>query len=361
MDAKDSVDGFFNSFGVAGGEIQRIVGWMANPLKYVQDQARLAAASFSGNDTALREALGYAAEATDNAAASLSGFGAQAGYAAAPTEDLTAELEAEAAAAEKAAQEFDKLSAAISKTNAVTSYQSAIDDLRKTLKETKNETSVFNDKGRDTVGAYTSLADSAGKYIETLDSQAQQASVARGTLDELKKQLGNTKMDPATAAALLNPFQALIDDLEESGINVDDLQIKLDKIKSKTITITVDTKTTGGRPPGVSSSEWYGTATGGAVPKHYATGGSAKGMDTVPAMLTPGEFVIRRQMVRKFGAGFFSQLNRGINPLAGMTPSTGGSGGGFSIGTINVTSAPGEKAEESVPRTLRRMAFLAGV
>jgi hypothetical protein len=89
--------------------------------------------------------------------------------------------------------------------------------------------------------------------------------------------------------------------------------------------------------------------------------GVPRGTDTVPAMLTPGEFVIRRQAVNKFGADMFSQLNRGINPLAGMTP-TAGSSGGFTInGGITVNTVAGERAETSLPRALRRMAFLAGV
>jgi len=166
-------------------------------------------------------------------------------------------------------------------------------------------------------------------------------------------------MDPATAAALLGPFQALIDDLEESGVNVDDLQAKLDQIKSKTVKFTVKYDFPDGRPPGGWPKEWYG-AVGGTVPQYMASGGRSRGMDTVPAMLAPGEFVMRRQAVRKFGASLFSQLNRGINPLQGTRPTVGGSSGGFSIGTINVTAAPGERAETSLPRALRRASFLAG-
>jgi hypothetical protein len=275
-----------------------------------------------------------------------------------PTQELIDELEAEADAAEKAAQEFDKLSAAISRTGAVKAYEASLDDLRKTLKETKGETSLFNSKGRETVDAYVDLAKNAGTVIEGLDSQAQKAAVARDTLDTLASQLGKTKMDPATQAALLDPFQALIDDLYEAGLDVTTLQTQLDKIKSKTITVTVNTETRG-RPPGVSNAEWYGEAAGG--PAGGIRSGSAKGMDAIPTMLSPGEFVIRRAAVNKFGADLFSQLNRGINPLAGMSPTGAGRGGGFQIGTINVMSAPGERAETSLPRALRRASFLAGV
>ena len=48
-------------------------------------------------------------------------------------------------------------------------------------------------------------------------------------------------------------------------------------------------------------------------PVYLARGGSplfrAKGTDTVPAMLTPGEFVIRRQAVDKVGRDFLSKVN----------------------------------------------------
>ena len=45
-------------------------------------------------------------------------------------------------------------------------------------------------------------------------------------------------------------------------------------------------------------------ASGGGVPLF-----KRKGMDTVPAMLTPGEYVNRRAAVEHFGAGFFERLN----------------------------------------------------
>lgn len=55
-----------------------------------------------------------------------------------------------------------------------------------------------------------------------------------------------------------------------------------------------------------------GLASGGQVP------GSGEG-DTVPAMLTPGEFVVRKSVVSKIGSGFFEWINGGglLNSLAG--------------------------------------------
>ena len=45
-----------------------------------------------------------------------------------------------------------------------------------------------------------------------------------------------------------------------------------------------------------------------------AQGGSVPGTDTVPAMLTPGEFVMNKSAVQKHGVGFMKNLNRGRVP-----------------------------------------------
>lgn len=52
-------------------------------------------------------------------------------------------------------------------------------------------------------------------------------------------------------------------------------------------------------------------SSGGLVPKHFATGGFARGTDTVPAMLTPGEFVVRRYAVNEFGTDNLKAINNG--------------------------------------------------
>ncbi len=72
---------------------------------------------------------------------------------------------------------------------------------------------------------------------------------------------------------------------------------------------------------------FLGLASGGQVP------GSGSG-DTVPAMLTPGEFVIKKSVVKRIGNGFFEWLNGGtlFSSLAGRFASGGlvtaaGSGG----------------------------------
>jgi TP901 family phage tail tape measure protein len=57
-----------------------------------------------------------------------------------------------------------------------------------------------------------------------------------------------------------------------------------------------------------------GFSSGGSVMSYMANGGSPLGSDTVPAMLTPGEFVMKRPMVNKYGTALFESLNSGSFP-----------------------------------------------
>ena len=50
-------------------------------------------------------------------------------------------------------------------------------------------------------------------------------------------------------------------------------------------------------------------SSGGMVPAYFAMGGLSKGTDTVPAMLTPGEFVIKKSAVDRIGVGTLNKIN----------------------------------------------------
>jgi hypothetical protein len=68
---------------------------------------------------------------------------------------------------------------------------------------------------------------------------------------------------------------------------------------------------------------------GGLVPKYFAAGGYASGTDTIPAMLTPGEFVMSKYAVQSQGADTMRAINNGS--------SVGDSVYNYSI-NVNVTS-----------------------
>ena len=57
--------------------------------------------------------------------------------------------------------------------------------------------------------------------------------------------------------------------------------------------------------PAITKSE------GGIVPSYFAAGGYGKGTDTIPAMLTPGEFVVRKYAVDNFGVDSLKAINNG--------------------------------------------------
>lgn len=286
-----------------------------------------------------KDAVERASIAAENSVSSIGAMG----------EEVTMSGEDAAEAAEK----FDLFAAAIAKTDQVVAFRQAVDEVGKAFKKTNTPVGIFNEKGQQNFDLLKKLITETAGLAESQTTMAGKASSASQGLDSLATAMANSKMDSQTRALLLEPFQALIDDLREAGVDVTNLQTKLDALKSKTVTVTTEYRFIGG-----SKEDLY-KAEGGRVSGKGL--GIPRGSDTVPAMLTPGEFVIRRSAVQRFGADFFSQLNRGINPLAGMTPTASSGGGGFNVGTINVTAAPGEKAEQSLPRALRRMSFLAGI
>jgi LysM repeat protein len=57
--------------------------------------------------------------------------------------------------------------------------------------------------------------------------------------------------------------------------------------------------------PAIAKSE------GGMVPSYFAAGGYGKGTDTIPAMLTPGEFVVKKYSVDNFGVDNLKAINNG--------------------------------------------------
>lgn len=255
-----------------------------------------------------------------------------------------------AEAAEEAADKFDLFAAAVDKTQTVVEFRRSVDEVTTAFKKANTPVNIFNEKGKENFDLLSDLIVDTAKYAENQTTLAGRTAAASQGLGTLADAMANAKMDSSTRALLLEPFQALIEDLAEAGVDVAGLQTQLNNLRNKTITVTVNTQTYG-RPPGVSSSEWYGRAMGGAV-RGFSMGTHLS--DSIPAMLSRGEYVVRASSVAKLGLGFMDAVNMGRVPAG-----TGGSG--VTIGTLNVTSAPGERAEDSVPRSLRRLAFVAGL
>lgn len=102
---------------------------------------------------------------------------------------------------------------------------------------------------------------------------------------------------------------------------------------------------TGGRLPGNS------TGAGGGGAGSFATGGPVGGYgngDTVPAMLTPGEYVLNRRMVSQAG---------GVKQLEGWRAGLAGPGG-IEVGSIVINNPVAEPASQSLPKAVRKLAYV---
>jgi len=227
---------------------------------------------------------------------------------------------------------FDTANAAMDRRESMRNYQAALKEFIADPSAETRDAAVA--AGIDMASGFKDPQKQAkvtGQFVDQITDAAKRAGVS--VPPDLVK-IGDA------ARNQLDPIASLKRDIELIPRRiVTDIEVR---------TTYVGTTTTGG----------YG---GGSAYGGYVGGHGGTRADDVPAMLSSGEFVIQAPAVSKFGRGLFAALNQGVNPLAGMTPSVGGSGGaGVSIGSINVTAAPGERAETSLPRALRRAAFLAG-
>lgn len=117
-------------------------------------------------------------------------------------------------------------------------------------------------------------------------------------------------------------------------------------------------------------SNTTGFAAGGAVLRQMAAllaGGGSVGTDTVPAMLTPGEWVVPKPVVDRLGGNFLQSLNNMLIPPRPKYLATGGSVGDVSRAPIRAPSFGGlniEKIEINAaggklddPKVLRRLRY----
>jgi hypothetical protein len=88
---------------------------------------------------------------------------------------------------------------------------------------------------------------------------------------------------------------------------------------------------------------------GGVVPQRFELGGGIFGTDTVPAMLTPGEFVVKKSAVDAIGVDNLKAMNSG---------NTGTSMGdcvyNYSI-TVNSSASDANGIADAVLREIKRI------
>lgn len=112
----------------------------------------------------------------------------------------------------------------------------------------------------------------------------------------------------------------------------------------KNLTSNLSNLFTSGGGGGIFSTIFgaLGFANGGPV--GFANGGSVGSTDTVPAMLTPGEFVMKKSAVEKYGSGFLSSINEGVMPMRGFQ-------NGGVVGPISAEAGTASGATSQVTNT----------
>jgi TP901 family phage tail tape measure protein len=154
--------------------------------------------------------------------------------------------------------------------------------------------------------------------------------------------LGKTQEQWVIAEGKVNLYNAALDLSNEKLSGMDKLLTSIAKksaeveatlTSNKIIASGSNTGGGGGVPRGAMQFKMYGGKIkkmnmGGVVPKYMASGGRM-GSDTVPAMLTPGEFVMNKQATKSFGP-LLSMLNESKYPsMIGSSYDGKGSSGGI--------------------------------
>lgn len=283
------------------------------------------------------------------------------------SEDAAAGLDGVTDSAEDATQAISDVANAIKGFNSaqldVNSTQrdleAAIDGVTDSIEQNGQSLDVRTEKGRANSAALDSIAQSTLNYAGALYQQTGDQDKATGALESGRKSLiaalgqynitGQAAEDYAdkilgtptqwstlfansadAAGALVSEYQRKLNALPaEKRTNVNAattaaqvvIQSVLDTLNAiptqKTIIVTTNRVTTGTPDNTVGIFK----ATGG-----YISGSGTGTSDSVPAMLSNGEYVIRERSVKKYGTGFLDRVNRGHYASGGLVQryATGG-------------------------------------
>jgi hypothetical protein len=201
----------------------------------------------------------------------------------------------------------------------------------------------------------TQLAGQGGLTQQAFGS----ALSARGVTDPRLAQVASgTTAEEEASKARLRDFGTALGEAGKVGENMAAMQLDTAEMRVQQATINIEKAAQGGVAP-------VAKANGGLI---YANRGMfiPRGTDTVPAMLTPGEFVVRREAVNR---GNNLQLLQQMNGAGGgMTSSSAVMGfarGGrvqyYAEGGVSSSSGSGESFEKLTQALTRVMGYVNGV
>lgn len=179
------------------------------------------------------------------------------------------------------------------------------------------------------------LGTTAGTQNPVIQATAEALTAAGQGSQQLGTGLGSVSANSGPAAAGIQSVQGVVNSFSTQRI-VSEVQRAIEALQALAAARGAAGLSTGGIA--------VGFAKGGFV-RHFASGSLARGTDTIPAMLSPGEFVVNAASTRKF----FSQL---VAINSGQKPIFRADGGPVSntFGDINIT------VDSSTPVNARQLA-----
>jgi len=313
------------------------------------------------------DALGITANDTNLVKLAMGQYADAAKGAKQPTQDNADALNALQGAAGEAAPSIDEVANALRALTSPTldareakrQFQAAVDGVTDSLKENGTTLDISTEKGRNNQSALDGIAQAAQNaagsiFQQTGNQQSATAAMEQGR-SELVKALGQygitgqaaqdyankiigTPTDWATtfqnnapeAASKTSDYQQRLNALpkeKRTQVNAATAQAQsaiqgvlnsLGLVQSKTITITTN-RVTVGTPENTNGVFKHKKAYGG-----YISGPGTGTSDSIPAMLSNGEYVIRERSVSKYGTGFLDAVNAGRYANGGLVHLAGG-------------------------------------
>lgn len=248
---------------------------------------------------------------------------------------------------------FDQLLGVnLSAEQALLNVEEAFAQLPGVLNENGTSLDVLTESGRRNREELSGLVGGIQDHVEALIEQGATTdevnwylNVQRERLAGVMRQAGFTEAQISSYIGTLGLTPENIDTLVELH-GVSQAEAALDSLsRARRVPLYV-TPQMRGTIPGQAFS-------GGGQVQYRADGGSmfaTRGTDTVPAMLTPGEYVVRKQVVDQVGVGYLDALN---TYGAYQTPMGGGGGMDYGRMAAAVAKAAGPTFHMDTQVTVR--------
>lgn len=191
----------------------------------------------------------------------------------------------------------------------------------KALNNSKDLTNSYKDIAESSKDGSISQVQANGKIQQALDLVKKSADGVKKSTDEIGESAGK---DLAVRKNQIEQYQQIISELDKQINKTRIVEVDVDaqqahnqidvldqKIKALSQDVVVTVKSKKGGTTGDNAVQ---RASGGFIPRTDRVPGTGSG-DKVKALLEPGEFIMRKSAVQKFGESAMYAMNRGVDPV----------------------------------------------